>query len=105
IVISDDISTVMRIRLSKYILTSLLFGLTVLAAHPSLAEIRGLLRHQARSSGTVETIQFHSALIVKTLPYNVILPPDYHVSRATRYPVLYLLHGLMGHYSDWITKT
>src|SRR5205807_5554686 len=55
--------------------------------------------------GTVETIQFHSALIGKTLPYNVILPPDYHVSRATRYPVLYLLHGLGGHYSDWITKT
>ena len=35
----------------------------------------------------------------------MILPPDYRVSLATRYPVLYLLHGVAGHYSDWITHT
>jgi len=57
------------------------------------------------SSASVETIQFHSTLTGKTLPYNVILPPDYRTARATRYPVLYLLHGLMGHYTDWVTKT
>ena len=54
---------------------------------------------------TVETVQFHSALVGKTLPYNVVLPPDYRRSRVTRYPVLYLLHGLSGHYSDWLTRT
>jgi putative tributyrin esterase len=53
----------------------------------------------------VETIQFRSALVGKTLPYNVILPRDYRASRTRRYPVLYLLHGLAGHYSDWTTKT
>jgi putative tributyrin esterase len=53
----------------------------------------------------VETIQFQSALVGKTLPYNVILPRDYETSRTTRYPVLYLLHGLFGHYSDWLTRT
>jgi putative tributyrin esterase len=53
----------------------------------------------------VETIQFHSALVGKTLPYNVVLPRDYRASRTRRYPVLYLLHGLAGHYSDWTTKT
>jgi putative tributyrin esterase len=52
----------------------------------------------------VETIQFQSTLVGKTLPYNVILPRDYRVS-ATRYPVLYLLHGWAGHYSDWVTRT
>lgn len=61
-------------------------------------------RNVARSA-SVETIQFHSALVGKTLPYNVILPPDYRSSSTTRYPVLYLLHGLFGHYSDWITRT
>ncbi len=40
-----------------------------------------------------------------TLPYNVILPPGYRASGMTRYPVLYLLHGLGGHYSDWVTRT
>jgi putative tributyrin esterase len=57
-----------------------------------------------RSAARVETVQFHSAVIGKTLPYNVILPADYRVS-ATRYPVVYLLHGWAGHYSDWVTRT
>src|SRR5947199_8844188 len=54
---------------------------------------------------SVETVQFQSKLVNATLPYNVILPADYRTSSRTRYPVLYLLHGLTGHYSDWITKT
>jgi len=53
----------------------------------------------------VSTVQFHSQLINATLPYNVILPVDYDSSTTTRYPVLYLLHGLSGHYSDWVTRT
>jgi S-formylglutathione hydrolase FrmB len=53
----------------------------------------------------VETIRFESKLIGKTLPYTVILPIGYNASSTTRYPVLYLLHGLGGHYSDWTTRT
>lgn len=53
----------------------------------------------------VETVRFQSKLINTTLPYNVILPTDYDTSRTTRYPVLYLLHGLTGHYNDWLSRT
>ena len=53
----------------------------------------------------VETVRFESKLVGATLPYNVVLPPDYHSSPATRYPVLYLLHGLGGHHTDWTTRT
>jgi putative tributyrin esterase len=60
---------------------------------------------QHRSVSSIETIQFRSTLIGKTLPYSVVLPRDYRASRTTRYPVLYLLHGLGGHYSDWLTRT
>src|SRR2546421_7198061 len=57
-------------------------------------------------SGTsVETIQLQSNLLNTTLPYNVILPADYRTSKTSRYSVLYLLHGLGGHYSDWLTRT
>ena len=56
-------------------------------------------------SSSVQTIQFQSKLVNTTLSYNVILPPDYRTSSATRYPVLYLLHGFGGHYSDWVTRT
>jgi putative tributyrin esterase len=52
----------------------------------------------------VETVQFRSPLVSKTLPYNVILPRDYRRSRRSQYPVLYLLHGLSGHYTDWVTR-
>jgi len=57
------------------------------------------------ANGRVETVRFQSKLVNTTLPYNVILPAGYETSKTTRYPVLYLLHGLMGHYSDWIART
>jgi S-formylglutathione hydrolase FrmB len=55
--------------------------------------------------GRVETVRFQSKLINATLPYNVILPTEYDTSKTTRYPVLYLLHGLTGHYNDWVQRT
>jgi S-formylglutathione hydrolase FrmB len=57
------------------------------------------------ANGRVETVRFQSKLIGASLPYNVILPPDYDTSTTTRYPVLYLLHGLSGHYSDWSSRS
>ena len=48
-----------------------------------------------------------SKLVKKTLPYNVVLPRDYGApeARNKRYPVVYLLHGFSGHFSDWTTRT
>jgi putative tributyrin esterase len=57
------------------------------------------------ASSRVETNRLQSKLVNATLPYNVILPADYDSARSTRYPVLYLLHGLTGHYSDWVSRT
>jgi putative tributyrin esterase len=57
------------------------------------------------ANGRVETVRFQSKLLNTTLPYNVILPTGYDTARTTRYPVLYLLHGLTGHYSDWVSRT
>jgi len=57
------------------------------------------------ANGRVETVRLQSKIVGAQLPYNVILPPDYEKSRTTRYPVLYLLHGLTGHYADWTTRS
>ena len=59
------------------------------------------------ASAKVETVQFESKLVGKTLPYRVVLPPDYAAKEAAnvRYPVLYLLHGLTGHFDNWTDKT
>lgn len=69
----------------------------------SLASL--VLGQSSFGSPRIQTVQFQSQLIGTTLPYNVILPPDYDASPTTRYPVLYLLHGLTGHYVDWVTRT
>ena len=59
----------------------------------------------ASAKARVETIQFRSKLMNATLPYSVALPEDYDHSTTTRYAVLYLLHGLTGHYNDWFSRT
>lgn len=48
--------------------------------------------------------QLNSKLMGREMPYRVILPIDDKGSKA-RYPVLYLLHGLSGHFSNWTDKT
>jgi hypothetical protein len=53
---------------------------------------------QAVPAAKVEALKFESKLVGAPLPYNVVLPLDYSDSapKGTRYPVLYLLHGLGG---------
>lgn len=61
----------------------------------------------SHSGVRVETVQFKSSLVGKTLPYSVVLPPGYDLitERRTRYPVLYLLHNWSGHYNSWLNST
>jgi len=62
---------------------------------------------QTPANPRVQTIQFESKLVGKTLPYNVLLPANYiqPAARAKHYPVIYLLHGFSGHYTNWLEKT
>lgn len=66
-----------------------------------------LTQTNASANARVQTIQFESKLVGRTLPYNVLLPLSYDQveSKSKRYPVIYLLHGLTGHYTNWIEKT
>ncbi len=90
----------------------------ILSASVSLATFGGGLRTAPVAAGVlqaeavqknsrVQTIRFESKLVGKTLPYNVVLPVGYDQPGAKdkRYPVLYLLHGLTGHYDNWTTRT
>lgn len=49
--------------------------------------------------GTVERIEFDSSVVGAKRPATVYLPPGY--SSATKYPVLYLLHGIGGNETHW----
>ncbi|RDC65018.1 alpha/beta hydrolase [Adhaeribacter pallidiroseus] len=52
----------------------------------------------------VDSLDIPSAAMHKTYKAGVVLPQTYAKSKAA-YPVLYLLHGGSGHYSDWLQKT
>jgi len=87
----------------------LVFLLPFAYAHTTVPPFAaGLSQAKARQTNArFLTIPFQSKLVGKTLPFNVLLPVDYDkpAARNKRYPVLYLLHGLFGHYDNWLTRT
>ncbi len=42
-----------------------------------------------------------SPIIGESFPYRIYLPPDYQRSPQKRFPVLYMLHGAGGNYTEW----
>ena len=54
----------------------------------------------------VQEFKLSSNLTAREMPYRVILPVGYENSNEkTFYPVVYLLHGLTGHYDNWTNRT
>jgi S-formylglutathione hydrolase FrmB len=53
--------------------------------------------------GRVDTIRVYSPSMHKEIPC-VVITPDLYGKLKADYPVLYLLHGYSGNYTDWITK-
>jgi len=53
----------------------------------------------------VDTLAIASAAMQKTYKAAVVLPASYAKNKKANYPVLYLLHGAFGHFSDWLSKT
>jgi putative tributyrin esterase len=97
-----------------FLLIALSFAITAYAQETATSRPSDTQAAQATPKATptprdprVQTVQFQSKLVGKTLPYNVRLPVDYDqpASKAKRYPVVYLLHGLTGHYTNWFERT
>lgn len=49
----------------------------------------------------VETGTLHSEVLGADRDYNIFLPKNYDTDTHKKYPVLYLLHGMMGTNMDW----
>jgi S-formylglutathione hydrolase FrmB len=88
-----------HVELTRARVVALCFALLLAVA---ASEAQTLQRSPA---ARVESVRFESKLVGKPLPYNVVLPPLYDApeSRAVRYPVIYLLHGLGGGAGDWVS--
>ena len=50
---------------------------------------------------SIATFQLDSKLLGRRVPYGVFLPLNYNADRSTRFPVVYLLHGLSGSYKTF----
>jgi len=54
------------------------------------------------SGGYLKDGAFFSDALGRTMPYGTYLPPTYDSDPTRRYPVVYMLHGAGGHYSEWV---
>jgi S-formylglutathione hydrolase FrmB len=78
------------------IVLALFFGLSVLAQKTEL---------KPSTAARVQEHKLDSKLMERAMPYRVILPADYEKQAKKRYPVIYLLHGLTGHFNNWTDRT
>jgi putative tributyrin esterase len=89
----------------RTILRPIVAVLAILACTPVLpAQPRPMPPAFEATDVTVRDAQFQSESLGRAMKYRILLPAGYD-REAHRYPVLYLLHGLTGDYTDWETKT
>lgn len=61
----------------------------------------------AQRDPPISRIQLESKLLGKNIDYSILYPVNYQRdgNAEKRFPVLYLLHGLTGHHTNWIEHT
>src|SRR5205814_9500333 len=92
-----------------------LFVVTILAASFVFAQqakptpaptVDPVAKAAALARDNVFEKQLDSKLMSRKMPYRIILPANYlNQNDTARYPVVFLLHGLTGHYDNWTEKT
>jgi putative tributyrin esterase len=60
---------------------------------------------QSKTGVTVRDLKLDSKLMSRQMPYRVITPANYESGGTEKFAVVYLLHGLTGHFSDWADRT
>ena len=99
----------MLTRVSRAILISVCCVLT--GSFPTAAQTSGIFANRqsvntpAQTKLAVVESKLQSSLLGREVSYRVIVPADYKRKKSERYPVIYLLHGLYGHFSNWTEKT
>lgn len=93
-------------HIRNFSLLVLFFALSVTAfaqqTPPSRID-QNLLRVSPADS--VQNSKLASKLLAREMPYRVILPKNYAANKTEKFPVLYLLHGLTGHFDNWTDKS
>jgi S-formylglutathione hydrolase FrmB len=75
--------------------------LVLIASHTAIAQTPVPSK---TSSSRVEDCIFRSKALGRDMHYNIVLPAKYEGTQQ-RFPVLYLLHGWAGDYTNWVKLT
>lgn len=61
----------------------------------------------AQRDPPVDRYELKSSLLGRSVDYRILYPVQYQYpdKREKRFPVIYLLHGVTGHSSDWLERT
>jgi putative tributyrin esterase len=61
----------------------------------------------AQRDPPVESIRLESKLLGKAIDYSILYPVNYRRAgnEEKKFPVVYLLHGLTGHHTNWVERT
>ncbi|MGI8467553.1 MAG: alpha/beta hydrolase [Pyrinomonadaceae bacterium] len=91
----------------KFLIAYLLLTAAGFIAAPMKAQTVTSKMFAAQTANTVSASDYKSSskLMARQMPYRVMLPPNYATDTQTRFPVIYLLHGLTGHFDNWSDKT
>jgi enterochelin esterase-like enzyme len=73
---------------------------TPASAAPAASPAAG--RTESALPDYIEKRTFLSVTLNRVMPYYVYLPPGYDSAPNTRYPVLYMLHGISGSNDEWL---
>jgi len=60
---------------------------------------------ESAKTASVQDYKLNSKLMKREMPYRVALPQNYAHAKTARFSVIYLLHGLTGHFDNWGNKT
>ncbi|MGI8883499.1 MAG: alpha/beta hydrolase [Pyrinomonadaceae bacterium] len=60
---------------------------------------------QTKSAVNVQNLKLNSKLMAREMPYRIVFPTNYENNKSEKYAVVYLLHGLTGHFDNWGDKT
>jgi enterochelin esterase-like enzyme len=85
-------------RRARWRLLTCLAVAAMAAAHAATVSAQ---EQRARLNGLVFDSSLDSPILGHEMPYRVYLPAEYFVSPNRRFPVLYMLHGAGGNFTEW----
>ncbi len=95
----------MKLFRLSYSLTLLLFAVFPLFSQTSQPAKKPITIKGDGHYAPPKEERLKSTLMGREMPYRVIVPPNYSQSGETKFPVIYLLHGLTGHFNNWTELT